>query len=191
MDHRLCASYEPTETKVNKPEIVLIAALAESNRVIGIDKRLPWHLPEDLKRFKRLTSGHPLLMGRKTFESLLEQFGGPLPNRRHIVLSRQPQQITHPAAETFPTLDTALHALRDEERVFIGGGGTVYTATIEHAHRLELTLVEGAFEGDAFFPPYHHLIGTRYRLAHTDHYPGFRFETYLMIDPHKSADSAD
>jgi len=70
-------------------EIVLIAAVAEANRVIGDGKELPWHLPEDLARFKRLTRGHPLLMGRRTFQSIVHQFGGPLPERRHLVLTRE------------------------------------------------------------------------------------------------------
>jgi dihydrofolate reductase len=191
MNRRRNAPGVPTETKLNMPEIVLIAALAKSNRVIGIGKRLPWHLPEDLKRFKRLTTGYPLLMGRKTFESLLEQFGGPLPNRRHIVLSRRPERISHPVAETFASLDSALEALRGEERVFIGGGEAVYAATIDRAHRLELTIVEGAYEGDAFFPPYDHLIGVRYRLANREIFPGFRFETYLLIDRDASPESDD
>ena len=166
---------------MDKPEIVLIAALAEINRVIGIEDRLPWHIPEDLKRFKRMTLGHPLVMGRKTFESLLNQFGGPLKNRRHIVLSRTPDKLTHPAAEVFPSLEQALEVLAEEDIVFIGGGEAVYRSTIEQADRLELTIVEGNYEGTAFFPEYEHLIDKLFRLDTCAAYPGFRFETYVRI----------
>lgn len=159
-------------------ELVLIAAVAEANRVIGRGMDLPWHLPEDLKRFKRLTSGHPMVMGRRTFDSLIAQFGGPLPNRRHLVLSRHPARVTHPIAEPHPTLASALAAVAEVPRVFIAGGGTLYTQTVADVHRLELTLVEGRHEGDAFFPPYQHLIGPTYHLKHLAPRSGFRFETY-------------
>lgn len=91
----------------------MIAALAEKNRVIGRDGRLPWHLPEDLRRFKRLTMGHPLLMGRKTFESLLEEFGGPLPGRRHLVLSRSRTYPGMANVEVYPDVEAALKAVGD------------------------------------------------------------------------------
>ncbi len=160
-------------------ELVVIAALAEKNRVIGRGMDLPWRLPTDLKRFKRLTSGHPMIMGRRTFDSLIEQFGGPLPNRRHLVLSRHPERITHPVAEPHFNLASALDAVADEPIVFIAGGGTLYAQTIADADRLELTLVEGDHEGDAFFPAYAHLIGPTYRLKHLEPHEGFRFETYV------------
>ena len=76
-----------TDTRRTGAEIVLIAAVAETNRVIGQGNRLPWRLSEDLKRFKRLTSGHPMIMGRRTFESLVNEFGGPLPNRRLLIVT--------------------------------------------------------------------------------------------------------
>ncbi len=169
--------------QLNRPEIVLIAALAESNRVIGIDDKLPWHIPEDLKRFKRMTTGHPLVMGRRTFESLLNQFGGPLPDRRHIVLSRHAERVEHPVAEVFPSLSAALDALQDEARVFIGGGEAVYSSTLASADRLELTIVDGSHEGTAFFPSFEHLVGSLFRLERCEAFPGFRFETYVRISP--------
>lgn len=164
---------------MSSPEIVLIAALAEANRVIGRDNRLPWHIPEDMKRFKRLTSGHPMVMGRNTFESLLDQFGGPLPDREHIVLTRNPDRVTHPAARVFTSYPDALAALAGRPRVFIGGGESVYETALPHADRLELTLVEGAYEGDTRFPAYEHLVGPVFRVAREEQGDGFRFVTYV------------
>ncbi|NNE36448.1 MAG: dihydrofolate reductase, partial [Rhodothermales bacterium] len=110
----------------NRPEIVIIAALAQDNRVIGVDKDLPWHIPEDLKRFKQLTTGFPLLMGRKTFESLLHQFGGPLPNRRNVVLTSKSGLGEYEGVETYENIGAALAAVGEAERIFIGGGGNIY-----------------------------------------------------------------
>ena len=164
------------------PELVLIAALAESDRVIGHNQDLPWHLPEDLQRFKRLTTGHPLVMGRKTFESLLHQFGGPLPNRRNVVLSTTRSWPTYDTVEAYASLDAALNAVADAERVFIGGGADVYRQFLPNADRLELTLVEGDYDGDTYFPPYEHLIGTVFEQTAVDARDGFRFVTYERMD---------
>ncbi|HEX7072397.1 MAG TPA: dihydrofolate reductase [Rhodothermales bacterium] len=162
-----------------KPEVVIIAAVAEGNRAIGIGNDLPWHIPEDLRRFKQLTRGYPVLMGRKTFESLIHQFGGPLKDRRNVVLTDSPGEWKSlPWVETYPSIEEALAAVSNEERVFIGGGASVYQQFLPVADRMELTLVEGSFEADTFFPPYEHLIGTRYRVANVEEHPGFRFVTY-------------
>ncbi len=165
-------------TRSRIPEMVIIAALSEENRAIGIDRDLPWHIPEDLKRFKRLTSGHPLLMGRKTFESILHQFGGPLPNRRNVVLTSRISYEQYEGVETYGSLDAALEAVMDAERVFIGGGGQIYGQFLERADRMELTLVEGSFEGDTFFPPYEHLVGTLFEVTCVENRDGYRFVTY-------------
>lgn len=168
-----------------KPELVIIAAVAEENRAIGIGQDLPWHIPEDLRRFKRLTSGHPVLMGRRTFESLVHQFGGPLKDRRNVVLSDSPGEWRNlPNVETYPSLDDAMAALQDEPRVFIGGGAAVYEQFLPIADRMELTLVEGSYEADTFFPPFGHLVGTRYRIEQVEEHPGFRFVTYVA-DPNE------
>jgi dihydrofolate reductase len=178
------------------PEIVIIAAVAEENRVIGDGLDLPWHIPADLRRFKRLTTGHPLVMGRRTFDSLVHQFGGPLPGRESAVLTRDPDAARRaeeagPDVRAFPSLEAALGAYTDRPLVFIGGGASVYEESIDDsdgpplADRLELTLVEGAFEGDTVFPPYEHLLGTRYELTDREDHPpegdvpGFRFETWV------------
>lgn len=160
------------------PELVIIAAVAEDNRVIGKDKDLPWHIPEDLQRFKRLTTGHPLLMGRRTFESIVHQFGGPLPDRKMVVLTTQDGYAEYPEVDTYASVDAALDALPDDETVFIGGGESVYEQFLPHADRLELTLVEGAYEGDTFFPPFEHLVGDVFEETAVDARDGFRFVTY-------------
>ncbi len=131
-------------------KISLIAAMA-AHRVIGRDNRLPWHLPADLKRFKRLTMGHALIMGRKTFESI----GRPLPGRSTIVVTRQAGyappgvQIAHSVREAL-----ALAALADEDEVFIAGGAEIFQETLPVADRLYLTLIEKELEGDTFFPDF-------------------------------------
>ncbi|MFC2085926.1 dihydrofolate reductase [Bacteroidota bacterium] len=169
-------------TVENGPELVIIAAVAEKDRLIGRGTHLPWHIPEDLRRFKRLTLGHPLLMGRKTFESIIVQFGQPLPNRRHIVLTRNPDKIKHPAAECFLSVADAMEALQQETLVYIGGGAAVYETFLEYADRLELTIVEGDYEGDTYFPPWKHLVGSIFALENQENHPGFRFESYQRIN---------
>ncbi|MFV1980180.1 MAG: dihydrofolate reductase [Rhodothermia bacterium] len=169
-------------TRETRPELVIVAAVAEKDRLIGNGTRLPWHIPEDLRRFKSLTLGHPLLMGRKTFESILVQFGKTLPDRRHIVLTRDPDRIQHPVAECFPSVDAALEALKYETIVYISGGAAVYEAFLERADRLELTIVEGDYEGDTYFPPWKHLVGAVFSLIERQDHQGFRFETYINAD---------
>ena len=174
-------------------EVVVIAAVAEADRLIGDGLELPWHLPADLRRFKALTTGWPLVMGRRTFESLLHQFGGPLPNRENVVLTRHATRVDHPGIHVYGSLPTALDAFSDAERVFIGGGAGVYGSVLGAdgggvlADRLELTLVEGEFSGDTYFPPYAHLLeenGGPFRLVAeephgaADGRPAFRFVTY-------------
>ena len=153
--------------------------MAEEDRLIGKGLDLPWRLSEDLKRFKRLTMGHPLVMGRRTFDSLVHQFNGPLPGRRLVVLTSQGPFAAYPDIETYPSIDEALAALADQERIFIGGGSAIYKQFLPLADRLELTLVEGSYEGDTFFPPYEHLIGPTFEIAEEDRREGFRFVTYV------------
>ena len=129
----------------SSPEILLVAAVAE-NGTIGLDGGLPWHIPADLKRFKALTMGKPMVMGRRTFESL----PGLLPGRRHIVLTRD---ATYQAAgaEIAASLDDAF-ALADAPEIAVIGGGQIYTAALPRATRLELTEVHAQIEGDTHFP---------------------------------------
>ena len=127
--------------------ISIIAAIAE-NRAIGSENKLLYWLPNDLKRFKSLTTGHTIIMGRKTFESLPK---GALPNRRNIVLSRQ--DIEFPGAERFASLEAALAACRADEEVFIIGGESVYKEAMPLADRLYITHIDDTPEqADAYFP---------------------------------------
>jgi len=169
------------------PELVLIAAVAEENRVIGRDHDLPWHIPEDLQHFKELTTGHPLLMGRRTFESVVHQFGGPLPDRRMVVLTSQGAFDDYPDVETYGSIDAALRALSDADTVFVGGGEAVYRQFLPRADRLELTLVEGRYEGDTYFPPFEHLVGDVFETTAVDERDGFRFVTYERVETDSEA----
>ena len=126
--------------------VSLIAAVAE-NGVIGRSNAIPWHLPADLERFKARTTGHHIIMGRKTFESI----GRPLPKRTSIVLSRNADY--RPAGVLVaPTLDAALELASDDDEVFVIGGAEVYRPALPRADRLYLTIVHAAIEGDARFP---------------------------------------
>lgn len=133
--------------------ITLIAAIAR-NGVIGRDGGLPWHLPADLRRFKAVTRGHQVVMGRRTFESL----PGPLPKRRNIVVTRQLGYDAH-GIEVAHTLDEALAMARAEasgpdETVFLLGGAQLYAAALPIADRLDLTMVDAEVEGDTRFPAF-------------------------------------
>ena len=163
------------------PEIVIIAAIGEESRVIGKGQDLPWHIPADLKRFKALTYGHPIVMGHRTFESLVHQFGGPLKSRRNIVLAHDADYSQYDNVEVHKSIDEAMAATLNEKYVFIGGGATVYKDFLPFADRMELTVVEGHYDGDVFFPAYDHLIGRMYELKKVQSHDGFRFETYRRI----------
>ncbi|MEW6513730.1 MAG: dihydrofolate reductase [Pseudomonadota bacterium] len=131
--------------------IILIAAVAK-NGVIGKDNALPWHLPEDLKHFKALTTGHAVLMGRKTWESLPPKFR-PLPNRQNYVLTRDPNYVA-PGATVVHSLDEAMKVGAGGTALFVIGGAELYTHMLPHAQQLELTEIDAAFEGDAHFPAF-------------------------------------
>lgn len=124
----------------------LIVAASENN-VIGKDNGLIWHLSADLKRFKALTTGHSIIMGRKTFESI----GKPLPNRRNIIISAS-LSIPVTGCEIVPSIDAALELVQREEEAFVIGGGSVYRALWEKADRLYLTRIQTNVEGDTFIP---------------------------------------
>ncbi|MFP5400750.1 MAG: dihydrofolate reductase [Gammaproteobacteria bacterium] len=130
----------------NQPEIVIVAALAR-NGVIGRDNGLPWRLKADLQHFRALTMGHPILMGRNTWESL----GRPLPGRRNMVVTRA-AQFRADGAETFASPEAAIAAAADAERIFVIGGAQLYASMLPRAERLVLTEVWADVEGDAHFP---------------------------------------
>lgn len=126
--------------------ISIIAAMAK-NRVIGCNNALPWHLPEDLKHFRQLTMGHPILMGRRTFESI----GKPLPGRTSIVISRN-RDFDFPGVKAASSIPEAIALCGDSEEIFFIGGGELYRQAIGLANRIYLTEIQSEFEGDAYFP---------------------------------------
>lgn len=151
-------------------KLIIVAALSR-NRVIGKDGKIPWRIPEDLARFKRLTSGHTVLMGRKTYDSLER----PLPNRLNIVITSK----TINGIRTYPSLDFALQALKNEQQVFVIGGGQLYTQTLKLADELHLTLIDRDVEGDTFFPPYEDFVKKNFRLIAQELQTGFTFLHYV------------
>jgi dihydrofolate reductase len=126
--------------------IVMIAAVAENN-ALGKDNELVWHLPNDFKRFKELTSGHYIIMGRKTFES----FPKPLPNRTHVVITRQ-QNYQPEGCIVVNSIENAIKACPENETIYIIGGGEIYNQALSLSDKIEITKVHGDFEADAFFP---------------------------------------
>ncbi|WP_245184547.1 dihydrofolate reductase [Halomonas salinarum] len=136
--------------------VAMIAAMSR-NRVIGVDNQLPWYLPEDLKFFKVMTQGKPLVMGRKTFESI----GRPLPGRRNIVITRDPD-FEHPGVSVCHDLVSALDLADQQaiidgvEEIMVMGGAQIYAQALSYASRLYLTEVDITLEGDAFFPEFEH-----------------------------------
>ena len=126
----------------------IIAAVAD-NGVIGARNGLPWHLPDDLKRFRRLTMGHPIVMGRRNYESI----GRPLPGRMNLVLSHD-AAYSAPGCRVATTLDEALTMAGSDPEIFIIGGATLYAQTLDRADRIYLTRVHAHVPGDVWFPSY-------------------------------------
>lgn len=132
---------------MTEKKIIMIAAAAEDNS-IGRDNDLLWHLPDDFKRFKRLTSGHKIIMGRKTYES----FPKPLPNRTHIIITRDKEyQVDHDQCVVVHSLEAALDLIGNET-AYIIGGGDIYMQAEPYADFIELTRVHGTFDADTYFP---------------------------------------
>jgi dihydrofolate reductase len=127
-------------------DIIIIAAMA-ANLVIGINNSIPWSLPEDLRQFKKKTLGHALIMGRKTYESL----GQPLHGRKNIIISRN-KELHIPGCMTAPSLRQALELCRDQSKVFIIGGGQIFTLGLAVADTIILTTLEREVAGDTTFP---------------------------------------
>lgn len=125
--------------------ISIIVAIGE-NYAIGKDNQLLWHMPNDLKHFKEITSGRSIIMGRKTFDSV----GKPLPRRRNIVVTRQDLDI--PGCEVVKSIDEGLSLCASEDEVFIGGGAEIYRQAMDRTDRIYLTIIHQVFDADTFFP---------------------------------------
>ncbi|MEM9361164.1 MAG: dihydrofolate reductase [Bacteroidota bacterium] len=158
-------------------ELIIIAAAGENN-ALGLNNDLPWYLPDDFKRFKSLTSGHKIIMGRKTLES----FPKALPNREHIAVTRDtsyspkfPCTITHSIKE-------AIALVRENEKAFIIGGGEIYRQSMEIATAIELTRIHSSFEADTFFPE---IDSSEWEIVNKEFHPkderhkfDFTYQTY-------------
>lgn len=140
---------------MQKIPLVIVAAMSRNNRAIGLKNQLLWHLPSDLKRFKELTLGHPIIMGRNTYESIISILGKPLPGRTNIVLARSNENIT-PGAQFAHSLEEGIAFAKEENpsEIHIGGGAMLYQEALPLVDRLHLTLVDDEPEADTFFPDY-------------------------------------
>lgn len=158
------------------PSLELVAAVA-ANGVIGRNGQLAWHLPDDLRHFKQLTLGHPILMGRRTYESI----GRPLPGRRSIVISTTLVEPPHPDVTLARSLEDAL-ALTADTTVFVVGGAVLYAAAMPHVRVMHLTELDAPVEGDVLFPPFNRTQWQRVSaISHGPddrHAVGFTFSRY-------------
>lgn len=147
----------------------------DPNLVIGRNGELPWHYSEDLKYFKRITMGHPMIMGRTVFEELNEK---PLPGRENIVLSRS-RSYDH--VPVFSSIEAALNYVEEEELVFVIGGGEVYKQMLPQVEKLFVTEIHQSFEGDTFFPEYRHQIGSTWKEIKREKHPELSFVVYKRL----------
>ena len=152
------------------PELIIIVAIAK-NGVIGRNGQLPWHLPSDLKHFKKTTMKYPLIMGRKTYDSI----GRPLPGRDNIVLTRN-NALSLPGCIIFHNLEDALSHCKNEEKVFIIGGADIFEASLDIVDTIIVTLLERDVEGDVYFPE---IDTNRFTITNRTHYD--REEPYSIL----------
>jgi dihydrofolate reductase len=157
--------------------IIMIAAVAENN-ALGKKNKLVWHLPNDFKRFKSLTTNHHIIMGRKTFES----FPKPLPNRIHIVISRQ-ENYNPPGCIVVDSIEKAIALCPENEDSYIIGGGEIYTLGLQYTDIIEITRVHHTFDADAFFPKINErewqLVESEPNFKDDTHLYDYTYETYI------------
>ena len=166
---------------MKKPLITAVVAIGK-NRELGKNDKLLWHIPDDLKRFKRLTSGHPIIMGRKTFESIVGYLGGPLPGRTNIIVTRQASKFiadnpyllirankqmvdrtnisVQDGVIVVSSIEEGVEKAREEnpKEIYIGGGAEIYKQALPSIDKLYLTLIDDEKPADTFFPPYEHMF---------------------------------
>jgi dihydrofolate reductase len=161
--------------------LTLIAATS-TNNALGKDNQLVWHLPDDFKRFKTLTSEHYIIMGRKTFES----FPKPLPNRTHVIITRQSDYIAPEGCIVVSSLEEAIKVCPKNEEIFIIGGGEIYKQAIDLADKVELTRVHTTVEADTFFPEINpeqwELVFEELHLKDEKHVFDFTFQTFIKAN---------
>jgi dihydrofolate reductase len=158
---------------------ILIAATSQNN-ALGKDNKIIWHLPDDFKRFKELTSGHHIIMGRKTFES----FPKPLPNRTHVVITRQ-KNFNPEGCIVVNSIEEAFEICPKNEDVFLIGGAEIYKLGLPFTDKIELTFINETFEADAFFPEIDFsewkLTNEEFHAKDEKHAYDFSFQTYIKL----------
>jgi len=161
---------------MKRPTLSIISAIDEKG---GIGKRnsLPWYLPEDLKRFKKLTTGHTVIMGRKTYQSIFDRLGKPLPNRVNIAISKN-RQFKPEGVTVFWSVEDAIdYAFRiEKEEIFIIGGATIYDQTVNRVDKLYITQVKGDHQADVFFPK---IDWSAWQEIEQEDFPTHSFVTYV------------
>ncbi len=162
---------------MTKPSIHLVAAMTR-DRVIGHQGAMPWHLPRDLKHFKEVTLGHPVVMGRKTFDSIVASLGKPLPGRLNVVISRHQPTVPEGVC-VYSSLDEALSELakRGEAVVDVIGGGQIYELAMPRADRLYITLIDAEIQGDTWFPE---IDKTHWQVSDTQTHPPDEANAHAM-----------
>lgn len=159
--------------------IISIIAAVSRNGVIGNHGEIPWHIPEDLQHFKKLTTGHTVIMGQHTYESIIKRLGHPLPDRSNIVLTRQPQYQVADGVITANSFEQLLEDLRrmlsPVEEVFIIGGGEVYHSAITKADKMYLTEIDREVEGDVYFP---YFSDKDWEMTGKEPHEGYTFVSY-------------
>ena len=154
--------------------IILGPVAVADNLVIGKGNDLPWHLPEDLKHFKEITLGKTVVMGRKTFESIVKRLNKPLPGRKNVVITRQTDYKVPEGVLVFKSLDDAFNALSSED-LYIIGGAEIYKQALPLAKKLYMTHVSGSYQGDAFFPA---LDFSQWEKIEEQPHEGYTFAVY-------------
>tara|TARA_B110000003_G_scaffold143466_1_gene144674 strand:+ start:56 stop:622 length:567 start_codon:yes stop_codon:yes gene_type:complete len=182
-NHKLLLETDEKTDSTDKPGIkkgITIIAAASENDALGKDNSLIWHISDDLQRFKKLTSGHSIIMGRKTFESMPRA----LPNRRNIIVTRNKGYLAK-EAEVCSSIENALSLVKDDMQPFIIGGGEIYRQSMALAERIELTRIHDVFDADTFFP---NIPETKWKLineekqskSNTNNF-SFSYLTYIKI----------
>lgn len=166
--------------------LTIIAAVAKNN-AIGKDNKLLWHLPEDLKRFKEITMGHTIIMGRKTFQSLPKI----LPDRHHIVITRNKTfKVEDDRVTVINSIEELLALLKKDEEYFVIGGEEIYRQLLPYAEKMYITAVDDEFDGDVFFPDINHkvwkIVDNAEQLENNTNSLSYRFSTFKRINNNKS-----
>ncbi len=154
--------------------IILGPVAIAKNWVIGGDNDLPWYLPEDLKHFKKITTGKTVLMGRKTYDSIIKRLGKPLPNRKNVVITRQTDFIAANEVLIFHSIEEAFDHLKNED-IYIIGGAQIFKQTLPLAEKMYITKVHQEYPGDAFFPK---IDFSQWTLLEQEDHEGYSFAVY-------------